>query len=452
MPQKTAIVLAAGLGTRMKSNTPKVLHKVAGRSMIRIVVEALEAAGVDEIRVVVGFGGDLVRQELKDRKEIKFYAQEKQLGTADAVKSADLNSIFGTVMICNGDHPLIKAEDYKAALDKFAGHDLLVVGCMLRNPTSFGRIVRDKDGRLSRIVEEKEATDIQKKIQEVNTGLYVVKSDVLKKFLPEIKNLNSKKEFYLTDLIYMALDKKLNIDCHKTDSARVGKGVNNHIELSQAGRQLYLRKARELFLSGVVIVDPATTYVEWDVKIGAGSVIEPGCMIKGKTVIGDNCIIEAHCQIVDSKIASNCSVKWGSLIDKSIVGAKSIVGPYARLRPESELGEEVHIGNFVELKKTKMARGSKANHLTYLGDAEIGEETNIGCGTITCNYAPDKKKYKTVIGKKAFIGSDTQFIAPVTIGDGAVIGSGSTITKDVPAGALGVARSKQFIKQNYNKE
>lgn len=452
MSKKTAIVLAAGLGTRMKSARPKVLHETAGVSMISRVVSHLQKAGVQEIRVVVGFGAEQVEQALSTFSGVKFFKQQKQKGTGDAVKSAQVDSLTGTVMICNGDHPLITDEDYAEAWAGFEGQDLVVVSATVKNPAGFGRIVRGASGDLLRIVEEKDASAQEKKISEINTGLYVAKAEVLKKYIPLIKNNNAKGEFYLTDIITMTIQDKLKTKAVKAKRARVARGVNNKWELAQAGKVLFVRKAKELMEDGVTIIDPTTTYIETSVKVGKETVIEPGCMIKGKTIIGEGVTIEGHCQIVDSVIADGAHIKWGTLIDKSEVGKKALVGPYARLRPETKLEEEVHIGNFVELKKTVMGARAKANHLTYLGDAEIGEETNIGCGTITCNYAVDRKKYKTKIGKKVFVGSDTQFIAPIEIGDGAVIGSGSTITKDVPARALAVTRAKQLNRENYNKE
>ncbi|MBK9294336.1 MAG: bifunctional UDP-N-acetylglucosamine diphosphorylase/glucosamine-1-phosphate N-acetyltransferase GlmU [Oligoflexia bacterium] len=452
MPTKTAIILSAGLGTRMKSDLPKVLHKVAGRSMVSIVAMQLEEAGVDEIRVVVGYGADLVRQELKDFKKVKFYTQQNQLGTADAVKAADIDSLSGVVLICNGDHPLITAQDYGQALNAALETDLLVTSCNVNNPKEFGRIVRGRDKEFLKIIESKQANPSELKIKEVNTGLYVVKAEVLKKYLPQIKNNNAKKEYYLTDIVELALRGERVVRAKAAKNKRVMFGVNNKLELYQANRALYLRKLRELMLDGVTIIDAKNTYIEKDCEVGAGSVIEPGVMIKGRTKIGKNCHIEAHCQITDSEINDDVKIKWGTIIEKSVVGKKSTLGPYARLRPETVVGEEVHLGNFVELKKATIGNRSKANHLTYLGDCEIGEDTNIGCGTITCNYAVDKKKYKTTIGSDVFVGSDTQFIAPVTVGDGAVIGSGSTITKDVPSAALAVSRAKQFIKEGYRKK
>lgn len=436
----------------MKSKRPKILHAAAGRPLIDHVVRGLQDAGVGHLRVVVGFAADEVKKHLGGQGKLKFYDQKEQRGTADAVKAADVNSISGTVLICNGDHPLITSDDYKSVLEKFdeLTCDILVVSCEVKEPFGFGRVVRSQKGRIVGIVEEKEASSEERLIREINSGLYVVKSGVLKELLPQIKNNNAKKEFYITDLISLALEKGLKVEGSQ-QPLRVVRGVNTQFELSMAARDLYRKKARELMDDGVVFTDPSHVCIDVDVKVGAGTVIQPGVLISGATSIGEDCLIEAYSCIKDSKIADNVEIRWGTLVEKSNIGARALIGPYARLRPESSVGEEAHVGNFVELKKTTLGARAKANHLTYLGDAEIGEDTNIGCGTITCNYATDKKKYKTKIGKNVFVGSDSQFIAPITIGDGAVIGSGSTITKDVPANALAVARGRQFVKADYTK-
>jgi bifunctional UDP-N-acetylglucosamine pyrophosphorylase / glucosamine-1-phosphate N-acetyltransferase len=450
----TAIVLAAGLGVRMKSQKPKVLHAAAGRSLIEHVLSQLVTAGVKQVRVIVGHGGEQVKQHLWGRTGVEFFSQERQLGTADAVKSAQVASLVGTVIICNGDHPLITAEDYRAAIDEFnrSKCDLLFVSAEMKNPAGLGRVVRDKKGSLVRIIEEKDASDEQRRIREVNSGLYVARAELLRELLPLISNENAKKEFYLTDIIPLALSKKKKVIVSRAASPRVCRGVNNQEELALAARVLFNRKNRELLQSGVTLVDPKTTYVDSDVTIQADTTIGPGCMISAGTTIGSGCLIEAYCHIRASKIGNRVELRWGTLVDQSEIHEGAVIGPYARLRPESVVEIEAHVGNFVELKKTRLGARSKANHLTYLGDAEIGENTNIGCGTITCNYAVDRKKYKTKIGKNVFVGSDTQFIAPITVGDGAVIGSGSTITKDVPGRALAVARGRQVVKTDYNKE
>jgi bifunctional UDP-N-acetylglucosamine pyrophosphorylase/glucosamine-1-phosphate N-acetyltransferase len=448
----TAIILAAGQGTRMRSDLPKVLHAAAGRPMIDRVVSELQKAGVQSCRVVVGFGAEKVKNHLKDFNDTEFYIQESQRGTADAVRSADVETLRGAVLICNGDHPLITSDDYEVTLNTFfeTDCDILVVTSEVKNPHGFGRILRSQKGKLIGIVEERDATPSQKEICEINTGLYVIKSEILQKLLPQIKNSNAKKEFYLTDLISLGLSEGLKMEI-SLQRPRVARGVNTQNELAQASRALFLRKARALMESGVVIIDPRNTYIDSDVHIGVGTYVYPGVMITGKTKIGENCKIEAHCQIVSSQIGDSVEVRWGSILENAKVGKKCLVGPYARLRPDSVVGDESHIGNFVEIKKSTLGMRVKANHLSYIGDAEIGDDTNIGCGTITCNFAVDRKKYKTVIGKNVFVGSDSQFVAPVKIGDGAIIGSGSTITKDVPAKALAVARSRQFVKTDYNK-
>jgi bifunctional UDP-N-acetylglucosamine pyrophosphorylase/glucosamine-1-phosphate N-acetyltransferase len=449
----TAIILAAGLGVRMKSSKPKVLHNAAGRPMIDHVIKNLKAAKVSNLRIVVGHGGDLVSEHLKSSERIHFYHQEKQLGTANAVESADLNSLEGTVLICNGDHPLITGEDYTLALENFEKlkADLLVVGAIVKNPFGFGRIVHREDKTFI-IVEEKEASLRQKSIREVNSGLYIVKAELLKKLIPKIKNQNSKKEFYLTDLVNLIFEHGFKAVVYRSRFARVCRGVNNRLELADASRALYLRKAHALLESGVSVLDPTNSYIEDEVEVEVDTVIHPGCHLRGKSKIAKSCVIEPHCLIVDSQLHEGAHLRWGTLVEGSVIGARAVIGPYARIRPESVIGSEAHVGNFVELKKTNLGSRSKANHLTYLGDAEIGEDTNIGCGTITCNYAIDKKKYKTKIGSDVFVGSDTQFIAPITVGDGAAIGSGSTITKDVPANALAFARAQQTVKLNYMKK
>ncbi len=447
----TAIVLAAGQGTRMKSNKPKILHAAAGRPLIDHVVKNLLAAGVDELRLVVGFGAQEVKEHLSGQSQIKFFSQEEQKGTADAVRSAEVDSIDGTILICNGDHPLITAGDYESVINYFneVNCDILVVSCEVKSPFGFGRVVRSQKGRVMSIVEERDANAEERRIREINSGLYVVRSEVLKELLPQIKNNNAKKEFYITDMISLGLAQGLKVEGSQ-QALRVVRGVNTQFELSLASRALYRRKTKSLMDDGVVFLDPFHVYIDLDVEIGMGTVVQPGVIISGETVIGKNCLIEAYSSIKDAKISDNVEIRWGTLVEKSVIGRGALIGPYARLRPESIIGEEAHVGNFVELKKTNLGARAKANHLAYLGDAEIGEETNIGCGTITCNYATDKKKYKTKIGKRVFVGSDTQFVAPITVGDGAVIGSGSTITKDVPAGALAVARGKQFIKEDYS--
>lgn len=444
----TVIALAAGKGTRMKSPLPKVLHPVAGRPMIEKVIQASKQAGASEVRVIVGHGQNLVRQVVEPMG-VACYVQDEQLGTAHAVRCAKPETIEGDVVIMNGDHPLIEGKDIKDFLRHFRDEkcDLAVVTAVVKVPGEFGRIVRHR-GDLVAIVEAKDASAEALKIQEINTGIYVVKASVLSKYLPLISNNNSKKEFYITDLISMCIQDKCRVHAIKA-TPKVAVGVNNQVELAKATRLLFKRKALQLMEEGVLMIDPRTTFIEESVEIGAGSVIYPNVFIRGRTKIGSFCVVEPNVFISDSKIGDSVQVRSGSYLESAILHNKVSVGPYARLRPETEIFEEAHVGNFVEMKKVKFGKKSKAGHLTYLGDAEIGEDVNIGCGTITCNYAADRKKYKTKIGNRVFVGSDTQFVAPLEVGDDAIIGSGSTITKDVPAKALAVARGKQIIKENY---
>ncbi|WP_413289914.1 bifunctional UDP-N-acetylglucosamine diphosphorylase/glucosamine-1-phosphate N-acetyltransferase GlmU [Bdellovibrio sp. HCB337] len=448
-PNKLAmIILAAGKGTRMKSPLPKVLHPVAGRPMIEKVIQASKKAGATDLRVIVGHGQALVRSVVEPMG-VSCFVQENQLGTADAVKAAQVETIEGDVVIMNGDHPLIEAEDIKKFITLFREEkcDLAVVTAVVKKPGEFGRIVRHK-GDLKAIVEAKDASADTLKIREINTGIYIAKAETLAEYLPQIKNHNAKKEFYVTDLISLCIEDDCKVMAIKA-SPKVAVGVNNQQELAHATKLLFKRKALRLMEDGVLMIDPASTYVEESVEVGAGSVLFPNTFLRGSTKVGSFTVIEPHVFMSDSEIGDSVQVRAGSYLEQAIVHSRASVGPYARLRPQTTIGEEAHVGNFVEMKKVKFGKKSKAGHLTYLGDAEIGEDVNIGCGTITCNYAADKKKYQTKIGNRVFVGSDTQFVAPIEIGDDVVIGSGSTITKNVPAKALAVARGKQVIKENY---
>ena len=447
----TAIILAAGRGTRMNTPLPKVLHPVCGKPMIVKVIEACRAAGITEVRVVVGHGGTLVKSVV-EQMGVGIYHQAQQLGTGDAVKSADVDSLEGDVIILNGDHPLIEAEDIKGFISSFreAKTDLAVVTCRLKKPGSFGRIIRHQ-GQLRAIVEAKDASSETLKINEVNTGIYLTQAVILQDYLPRIANQNTKGEYYLTDVVSLIVEDNGTV-APILASSRVAFGVNTQLELSKANKILFLRKAKRLLESGVLIIDPENTYIEDEVEVAPGTVIYPQVYLRGKTKIGSFVAIEPNCYLVDAIVNESVLIRANCYIEKTVIKARASVGPFARLRPETEIGEEAHVGNFVEMKKVKFGAKSKAGHLTYLGDADVGIDSNIGCGTITCNFSPDKKKHKTIIGDGVFVGSDTQFVAPVTIGDFAIIGSGSTITKDVPARALGVARGKQFIKENYVKE
>lgn len=455
MTKTTAIILAAGQGTRMKSPLPKVLHPVAGQPMIFRIISQCLNAGFDEARVVLGHGSELVQsvvaplaKQVANQLTIQLHHQKEQKGTADAVKSADVNSIDGEVVILNGDHPLINTQDLKSFISDFRELklDVAVVTVQLENPGEFGRIVKSGN-QLKAIVESKDASAETLKIKEVNTGIYIVKSEVLQEILPLIKNENSKKEFYLTDLVSLSLEKGLSVQALECKNTLVAHGVNNQEELAKATQHVFKDKAQDLMKAGVIILNPDSVYIEETVVVGSGTVIYPGAFIKGKTAIGPFCVLEPNVFITDSILENGVQIRAGSYLEQAVVKSQAKIGPYARLRPDTVIGAEAQIGNFVELKKVNFGAKSKASHLTYLGDAEIGEEVNVGCGTITCNYAADKKKYKTVIGDRVFVGSDSQLVAPVTIGSDSIIASGTTVTKDVPEGALAIGRAKQENKE-----
>jgi bifunctional UDP-N-acetylglucosamine pyrophosphorylase/glucosamine-1-phosphate N-acetyltransferase len=434
----------------MASPLPKVLHPVAGRPMIHCVIESCQEAGIEDIRVVIGHGGQLV-QSVVEKWGVTCFTQLQQLGTADAVKSASPDTLEGDVVILNGDHPLIKPTDIEKFIEQFREEnlDVALVTCELKEPKEFGRVIRHK-GQLRAIVEAKDASTDTLKIREINTGIYLVKSEVLQEYLPKIRNQNVKGEFYLTDLISLTVDDSCKV-APLLSHPRVAFGVNTQAELSRATRIVFRRKVRQLLHDGVIVIDPNSTFVEDTVVVEPGSVLYPNVYLRGQTSVGAFTSIEPNCYLVDTVTGESVQIKANTYIEKTNIKARASIGPFARLRPETEIGEEAHVGNFVEMKKVKFGAKSKAGHLTYLGDAEVGIDSNIGCGTITCNYAVDKKKYKTIIGNKVFVGSDSQFVAPVTVGDHAVIGSGSTITKDVPPRALAVARGKQIIKEDYVK-
>lgn len=447
----SVIILAAGKGTRMKSPLPKVLHPVAGSPMISRAIHQCHELGAKNIRVVVGHGESLVRQVIEPLGAVAFH-QDQQLGTGHAVQCAEPSSLVGNVLIMNGDHPLIKASDLSLIIKEFVNSSakLSVVTAKVKDPGSLGRIVRSY-GELKAIVEAKDASHDTLKINEINTGIYIVDAKFLTSVLPKLKNKNKQKEFYLTDIVSIAIDEGAKVNTIVA-SARVAFGVNSQYELAKANQYIFKSKAKTLMEDGVVIIDPNHTYIEEDVKIGSGTVIYPGNYLRAGTQIGEMCVVEPNCYIFKSKIESSVHIKSHCYFEEVQISTKAIVGPFARLRPGTKLGKDTRVGNFVEMKKVDFKDGAKANHLTYLGDAIIGENTNIGCGTITCNYAVDKKKYVTKIGKNVFVGSDSQFVAPVEVGDGAIIASGSTITKNVPAKALAVARGKQFIKENYTSK
>ena len=438
-------ILAAGQGTRMKSALPKVLHPISGRSLLQHVLKTARALSPATITVIVGHKADAVRAHLSDQPDVQFALQEPQLGTAHAVQQAEpvLRGRQGTLILLSGDVPLLSALTLERLLatHRSAGAAATVVTARVDRPYGYGRIVRH-EGRIARIVEERDASPEERKIHEINSGIYAFDLAVLFEALGGIASQNAQGEYYLTDLVAIFRRRKLAVETLLIDNPQEIRGINSRTELADVSRIVRQGKNEELMAAGVTIVDPATTYIDPDVQVGADTVIHPGVVIEGQSRIGAACEIQAHVRIADSEIGDRVTVNNFCLIVGARVADGVAVGPFAHLRPDTVVGEGARIGNFVELKKTTLGAGSKANHLSYLGDATIGAGVNIGAGTITCNY-DGEKKHPTVIEDGVFIGSDTQLIAPVTVGKGAYVAAGSSITNDVPAGSLGIARGKQ---------
>jgi bifunctional UDP-N-acetylglucosamine pyrophosphorylase / glucosamine-1-phosphate N-acetyltransferase len=446
MPDTHVVILAAGQGTRMKSRLPKVLHPIAGRPMVEHVLRTAETASPATITLIVGHRADIVRERLaRWGNRIQFAVQEPQLGTAHALQQAEpvLAGRTGTVVLLSGDVPLLRASTLSRLLEthQAANAAATVVTANVERPYGYGRIVRT-DGRIARIVEERDASPAERQIREINSGIYAFDLAPLFDALRGVASQNAQGEFYLTDLVAIYRRRKLPVETLVIDSPQEIRGINSRTELAEVSRIVRQTKNEELMAAGVTIIDPATTYIDPDVQVGADTVIHPGVALEGQTRIGAACEIHAHVRIVDSEIANQVTVNNFCLIVGARVADGAQVGPFAHLRPETQVGEKARIGNFVELKKTTLGAGSKANHLSYLGDATIGAGVNVGAGTITCNY-DGEKKHPTVIEDGAFIGSDSQLIAPVRVGKGAYVAAGSSITEDVPAGALGIARGRQ---------
>lgn len=444
------LILAAGKGTRMKSDMPKVIHKVNGVPMITKIIDTLSGLNPEENILILGHKKEEVLKVVGENCD--YVLQTEQLGTGHAVIQAKekLKCYDGDVMILCGDTPLLRESTLRSLYEyhKESGAVTTILTSIYENPFGYGRIVKE-NGLVKAIVEEKEASEEIKKIKEVNAGVYCFNSKELFKALDKIDNNNEKGEYYLTDVIGIQVSENKKVQSFILEDKMEILGVNSKVELAQAGKVLRDRKNRELMEEGVILIDPETTYVEESVKVGRDTVLYPGVVLQGKTLIGENCEIIGNSRIIDSVLGNNIRVE-SSVIEESILEDGVTMGPFAHIRPKSLLKEKVHIGNFVEVKKSTLEKGVKAGHLTYLGDAQVGENTNIGAGTITCNY-DGVNKFKTVIGKDAFIGSDSMLVAPVNIGEKALIGAGSVITKDVPSNSLAVSRSKQIIKTDWRK-
>ena len=439
------VILAAGQGTRMKSSLPKVLHPIAGRPMIERVLDTANAVNPTTITLIVGHRADLVRDRLVKAQNLQFALQEPQLGTAHALQQAEpmLAGRSGSLILLSGDVPLLSPNTLRGLLEthRGSGAAATVVTATVDRPYGYGRIVRTR-GRISRIVEERDASPTQRQIKEINSGIYAFDLAPLFDALRSIASQNAQGEFYLTDLIAIYRRRKLPVETLLVENAQEIRGINSRSELAEVSRLVRQKKNEELMAAGVTFIDPATTYVDPEAEVASDTVLHPGVIIEGRTRIGAACEIQAYVRISDSEIGDRVTINSFCLISGAQVADGAALGPFAHLRPGTTVGEKAKIGNFVELKNTNLGPRSKANHLSYLGDATVGADVNVGAGTITCNY-DGVNKHRTVIEDGAFIGSDSQLVAPVTIGKGAYVGAGSSIVTDVPAGALGIARGRQ---------
>jgi bifunctional UDP-N-acetylglucosamine pyrophosphorylase/glucosamine-1-phosphate N-acetyltransferase len=440
------IILAAGKGTRMKSEMVKVLHPILGLPMLSYPI-ALSLNGIkaEKTIAVVGYQADRIKERFKN-PQIQFVLQKEQLGTGHAVLQAIsfLKTFTGTALILCGDVPLVKADTLRTFIGAFGeSHSVLsVLTTVVENPSGYGRILRSREGWLEKIVEEKDASDKERSIREINTGIYCVKAPFLIEGLGEIGKDNAQGEYYLTDLVEIAKRKGLRCSAHIVSDPVEVMGINTRVDLAMANEVLRQAKLKDLMLSGVTMVDPKTTYVDQTVEVGKDTVLYPNCHLQGGTKIGERCIIEPNSKVSDSIVGNEVTIRSNSVITESKIEEGASIGPFSHLRPLSEVKTKAKIGNFVEVKKSVIGRGSKANHLTYIGDSTVGEDVNIGAGTITCNY-DGFEKHPTIIGNRVFVGSNVELVAPVKVGNDASIGAGTTVTKDIPSGALAISRTKQ---------
>lgn len=444
-----AIVLAAGRSTRMRSKLPKPLHPICGLPMTAHVIRACRAAGVQRVVVVIGHEAEQVRAGLGD--DVEYALQQQQRGTGDAVRAAEahFDGWQGAILILAGDVPLLSSSALRhlIAHRQGTGAAVAMLTAFLADPTGYGRIMRDTSGRVRRIVEERDANEHERAIKEWNPSIYAYDSAVLWPALAEVQPNNAQGEFYLTDTIGLLAAQGAHIAATPTMDSQDVLGVNTRVELAACAAAMRRRLLTDLMLSGVTVTDPATTYVDVDVEVGQDTVIEPFTVLLRGTRIGVDCVIGPNTRIANCQLGDGVRV-IASHLEESMLSDGVRVGPYAHLRPGANLGLAVKIGNFVEIKNATLAAGAQASHLSYLGDAEIGEATNIGAGTITCNY-DGYNKHRTIIGKGAFIGSHSTLVAPITIGDGAFVAAGSPITADTPADALAIARARMTIKEGW---
>lgn len=449
MEHLMAVVLAAGEGKRMKSKNSKVVHEIYGKALIEWVYNSVKKAGIDECVAIVGHRADQVKECLGNN--VQYAVQDKQLGTGHAVMQAEANlkGKEGYVFVLCGDTPLVTSETISNTIKfhKQNGNSATVITAVLNDAGGYGRIVRNNDGNVSKIVEHKDASDSEREIKEVNSGMYCFTINDLMQSLKELNNNNSQGEYYLTDTIEILINKGMKVGALVVEDENEILGINDRVQLAQASEILKGRILNRFMASGVTIIDSGNTYIDEEANIGIDTIIYPGTIISGKTTIGEDCIIGPNSRIVDSKIANGVEVN-NSVILESSVGDKTHVGPFAYIRPGSKVGKKVKVGDFVEVKKSVIGDNTKISHLTYIGDAEIGKNVNLGCGVVVVNY-DGKKKHKTVVGDNSFIGCNVNLVSPVEVKKNAYVAAGSTITDEVPENSLAIARCRQEIKKNW---
>lgn len=452
MTQRNAIILAAGQGSRMKSKLYKVLHPVAGKPMVEHVVEQVELAGTDRVVTIVGFGAEKVKDYLGDRSE--YALQEEQLGTGHAVLQAAslLKDQEGVTLVICGDTPLLTSETLKDLFEyhQEKGAKATILTAFAEDPTGYGRVIRDEIGIVEKIVEQKDATIEEARVQEINTGTYCFDNKLLFDALTKVGNTNSQGEYYLPDVIEIMKDKNQIVAAYRMKNFDEALGVNDRIALAEANRTMRERINYNHMKNGVTLIDPKGTYIDSDVQIGSDTIVEAGVILKGKTIIGEDCFIGAHSEINNCQIGDRVRVVSSNLEDSKMANDSNI-GPYSHLRPNSDIGERVHLGNFVEIKNAVIDEDSKVGHLTYVGDADLGKNINVGCGTIFVNY-DGKNKHRATVGDNVFIGCNANLVAPVSVEKNTYIAAGSTITSDVPEGSLAIARARQENKADYFKK
>ncbi len=443
------VILAAGQGKRMHSNLPKVLHPLAGKALVAHVIDTARTLAPRTLCVVYGHGGDILPDTLR-APDLQWALQSEQLGTGHAVQQAmPLLQAGGTTLVLYGDVPLIRQETLGRLLQ--AAHDgLAILTVELDDPSGYGRIVRDADGCVQRIVEQKDASAQELRLREINTGIMAMPTEKLGAWLGRLSNDNAQKEYYLTDIVAMAVAEKLPVRTAPAQYAWEVLGVNSKVQLAELERIAQRRLAEHFMEAGVRLADPARFDVRGELVCGRDVFIDVNCIFEGKVELCEAVEVGPHCVLKNARIGAGTRLAAFTHIEDAVVGADGRIGPFARLRPGSELAEDVHVGNFVEIKKSRIAAHSKANHLAYIGDATVGSRVNIGAGTITCNY-DGANKFQTVIEDDAFIGSDTQLVAPVTVGRGATLGAGTTLTKDAPPQSLTVSRAKQISLPGWKR-